>query len=152
MALCSFTAVAHEKCLAPSMRAILTVTVTRCDLVLWEDILLHDHFQFVILVRSRATFVLCAVSAQPFLKFKWEILALFFSLTRVAHNFPSANCMQSTDNKHSISQLEKRACTSWFCSRRKNEKQPVAGQNWGHSTKSSGTGLHHLTCERACKY
>lgn len=33
------------------------------------------------------------------------------------HHFPSVNCMQSTDSKHSVSQLEKRACTSLFCSR-----------------------------------
>lgn len=51
---------------------------------------------------------------------------------------PPVNCMQSTDNKHSISQREKRVCTSLFCSRRKSKDvTPVASQNWGHNMRAA---------------
>lgn len=46
--------------------------------------------------------------------------------------------MQSTDNKHSISQLEKRTCTSLFCSKRKSkERTLVASQNRGQNTRAA---------------
>lgn len=70
---------------------------------------------------------------------------------QVARNFPSENRVQSTDNKHSISQLEKRTCTSLFCSRRKSKDEKLAAsQNRGHSTEhkqaSSASRLRATAC------
>lgn len=62
----------------------------------------------------------------------------FRPFTQVVCNFPSVNCMQSTDNKHSISQREKRASTSLFCSRRKRKDATlVASQNRGHNMRAA---------------
>lgn len=70
---------------------------------------------------------------------------------QVARNFPSENRVQSTDNKHSISQLEKRTCTSLFCSRRKSkDKKLAASQNRGHSTEHKQVSLASRLRATAC--
>lgn len=92
-------------------------------------------FQIVALVLGHAT--LCCTL--------W-VCSLWPS-TQAAHNFPSVDCMQSTDNKRSVSQLDERTCTSLFCSKRKSEDETlVASQNWGHNMKAA-QGLQHLACE-----
>lgn len=80
-------------------------------------------------MRFHAASWLCAVaSVQPF-------FFLVFFLHKVARNFPSVMCMQSTGNKHSVSQCEKRARTSLFCLRRKRPgwNTPAARQSRGHA-------------------
>lgn len=85
---------------------------------------------------SHATLYCTLRVRSIFKKLKWEL----WPFTQAARNFPSVSCMQSTDNKHSISQLEKRACTSLFCSRRKSKDETlVASQNQkrGHNLRAA---------------
>lgn len=50
---------------------------------------------------------------------------------------PQWTACNQPDNKHSISQLQKRTCTSLFCSRRKSKDETlVASQNWGHNVRA----------------
>lgn len=100
------------------------------------------NFQCVTHVCFQCYLVLYAESMQPFIKLKRES----WSFTQVAPDFPSTNCMQSTDNKHSISQREKRACTSLFCFRRKSKDTTLmVSQNWGYNMRAAQI-FQHLTC------
>lgn len=56
----------------------------------------------------------------------WTLRMRIVAFTQVDRYFPSVNCMQSADNKHSIAQRVKRARASLFCSRRKRTGQTLA--------------------------
>lgn len=93
-----------------------------------------SNYQFVTLALFYATLhctlQVCSLSQ----KLKRELRPF----TQAVCNFPSVNCMQSTDNKHSISQCEKRASTSLFCSRRKRKDATlVASQDRGHNIRAA---------------
>lgn len=121
-------------CLALTMHAILTITVTT-----WSGTVGRKRNQFS--VCYPCGLVLYTACLQLFLKAQMRIVAFYTS------NFPSVNCMQSTDSKHSISQLEKRVCTSLFCSKRKSKDQTLVGQPELKAQLESSTGLQHLACE-----
>lgn len=119
-----------RKCLALTMHAILTVTVTQCDPVLW--------------LIKKNVLPLCP-SVLPC------IVRCFFKSSNencgILHNFPSVNFMQSTDNKHSISHCEKRVAHFLILFSEEEQGRNTSGRRELRAQHEHGAGLQHLACE-----
>lgn len=95
----------------------------------------NNNFQFVTLVLVRAT-LYCMLRVCSFRFFiSNETCGLLYKWLATSPQWTACN---QPDNKHSISQLQKRTCTSLFCSRRKSKDETlVASQNWGHNMRAT---------------